>query len=225
LLTKVGVYALLRVFTLIFIFDEFISNLFLFAASSTLITGAVGEINKRDIRRMFSYLIVCHIGFLIAGLGMFTMVALTGAIFYLIHDVIIKTNLFLVAGVIHKIKGSMDMRKLGGMYADYPVLSLVMAVVLFSLVGIPPLSGFWAKIYLFEAGFDTHSYILTTALILASFITLLVMARMWSEVFWKNTPEAGSHFTDYFRELSRLQQSALIGPVVFLMGVSLYIGF
>src|SRR5690606_28671714 len=99
----------------------------------------------------------------------------------------------------------------------------VMAVVLFSLVGIPPLSGFWAKIYLFEAGFDTGSYVLISAIILASFITLFVIARMWSEVFWKNTPEAGTQFVDYYREMPVIRKAALVVPVVFLMCVSLFI--
>src|SRR3546814_14867689 len=99
---------------------------------------------------MFSYLIVCHIGFMIGGLGMFSEVALTVALFYLFHDILVKTNMFLIAGLIRKLRGTMNMDKLGGLYAQYPLLSLVIAIVLFSLVGIPPLSGFWPKIYLLD---------------------------------------------------------------------------
>ena len=106
LLTKVGVYALLRVYTLIFIPDEFTRNMLITVAILTMITGAFGALIKDDIRRMFSYLIVCHIGFMIAGLGMYTKAALMGAVFYLIQDIIVKSNMLIVSGIIYKIKGT-----------------------------------------------------------------------------------------------------------------------
>lgn len=223
LLTKVGIYAMLRMFTLIFIPDQFTKTMFLAVASLTLVTGAFGAVIKHDIRKMFSYLIVCHIGFMIAGLGMYTEVALIGVVFYLIHDIVIKTNLFLMTGIIYKIRGTVNMDKLGGLYASYPKLSVLMAIVLFTLVGIPPLSGFWPKIYLFRAGFDTHSYVLLGCIVFASFITLVVIARLWSEVFWKNVPE-GRVVTDGLKNMKPYQRGLLIGPVVFLACVSLYIG-
>lgn len=223
LLTKVGIYALLRVFTLIFVPDEFTRNMFIAVASATLLTGAFGAIIKHDIRKMFSYLIVCHIGFMIAGLGLYTEIALTGAVFYLIHDIIVKTNLFLMTGIIYKIRGTVNMDKLGGLYTAYPRLSVVMAVVLFSLVGVPPLSGFWPKIYLFQAGFLNGSYLLIASLIFASFITLYVVARMWSEVFWKNLPE-GQVQVDGLKGMRPIHRGLLIAPVVLMAIVSLFIG-
>ena len=95
LLTKVGVYALLRVFTLIFHGDDFINTLLIVIAIFTLISGGVGALVQNNIRKIFSYLIICHIGYMIAGLGMFTEIAIAGAIFYLIHDIVVKTNLFM----------------------------------------------------------------------------------------------------------------------------------
>lgn len=225
LLTKVGVYALLRVFTLIFIPDVFIQNLFIGIAIATLVTGALGALVKSDLRRVFSFLIVCHIGYMIAGLGLFTEIAIAGAVFYLIHDIMVKTNLFLMTGLIYKIKGTVYLKDLGGMYADYPKLSLLMALVLFSLVGIPPLSGFWPKILLFQAGFQQGSYLLIAGIILASFITLYVVAKVWAEVFWKRDPDAEKDHDDEFQPLSRLRKWLLVVPVVLLGIVSLYIGF
>jgi len=226
LLTKVGIYALLRFFTLIFIPGEFTMTVFSYVAVATLITGALGAIVKRDVRRMFSYLIVCHIGFMIAGLGLFTEIALAGAVFYLFHDIIVKTNLFLVSGIIYRIKGTMRMPQLGGMYAEYPRLSLLMAIVLFSLVGIPPLSGFWPKINLFLASFMERDYLLIAAMIIASFVTLYVIAKMWTEVFWKSAPkEVELIHADGFAILKPSNKFLLVFPVVFLTMVSLYIGF
>ena len=130
LLTKMGIYAMIRVFTLIFTPDEFILNVFIGIAIMTMITGALGTINKRSVRRMISYLIVCHIGYLIAGMGMYTELAFVGLIFYLIHDMIIKSNLFMITGVIQKIRQTIDMQRLGGLYQDYPKLSFLMAMKL-----------------------------------------------------------------------------------------------
>ncbi|WP_119079031.1 proton-conducting transporter transmembrane domain-containing protein [Chitinophaga alhagiae] len=226
LLTKVGVYALLRVFTLIFIPDEFTSTMLMAVATLTLLTGAFGAVIKRNMRMMFSYLIVCHIGYLIGGLGMYTQAALAGVIFYLIHDIIVKTNLFLVSGIIYKIRGTMNMDKLGGLYADYPKLSFLMAIVFFSLVGIPPLSGFWPKIYLFQEGLATpNAWYLVVAMIIASFVTLYVIAKMWADVFWKDRPAEEAATEDDFAPMKRYHRAVLIIPVVMLAIASLYIGF
>lgn len=225
LLTKVGVYALLRVFTLIFIPDEFTGNLISWIAAFTLLAGGLGALVQNNMRKVFSYFIVCHIGFMIAGLGIYTEVALTGAIFYLIHDIMIKTNLFLISGLIFKIKGTYSLRVLGGMYRLYPKLSLLMAIPLFSLVGIPPLSGFWAKVFLIEAGFRTEEYTLVAFIILGSFFTLFVIARTWAEAFWKQGEELPKkEYVKYFSELKPLKRYAMVVPIVMLALVTLYIG-
>ena len=169
LLTKVGVYALLRVFTLIFVDDPFLSNLFIGIAIITLISGILGAITQKNIRKIFSYLIISHIGFMIAGLGLMSKVALAGAVFYLIHDIIVKTNLFMVTGLIYKITGTNNIDKASGLYLKYPLLSLVIAIPLFSVVGIPPLSGFWPKLSLIMDAAHQQQYLLIFAMLLASF--------------------------------------------------------
>src|SRR5690606_11693389 len=112
LLTTVGIYALLRVFSLLFIPDEFLSNLLIVIPLLTMLIGALGSLVQTNFCKMFSYLIVCHIGFMIAGLGMYTEIALLGAVLYLIHDIIVKTNLFLMGGLILKINGTVMLPKL-----------------------------------------------------------------------------------------------------------------
>ena len=226
LLTKVGVYALIRVFTLIFVGDAFLDQILLVLAIFTLFSGAVGALVQNNIRKVFSYLIICHIGYMIIGLGMFTEVAIAGAIFYLVHDILVKTNLFMISGLIYRIKGSNSMRALGGFYANYPKLSLLMFIPLFSLVGIPPLSGFWPKISLITASFNTGSYWSLAAIIFASFITLVVIAKLWAEVFWKDAQEipVRPKFR-YFHKIKSIKRIQIIVPIVFLSLVTLYVGF
>ncbi len=223
LLTKVGIYAMFRVFTLIFVPNEFIKVVLIVIGIMTILTGAFGAIIKGNLRRLFSYLIVCHIGFIIGGLGLYTKMALLGAVFYLIHDIIVKTNLFLIAGLIRQLRGTMDMKKLGGLYAEYPKISLLIAVVLFSLAGIPPLSGFWPKIYLIEAAFASENYIFIASIIFGSFITLYVLAKVWAEVFWKDASTDES-VVDSFKPLNSFSKVLLVLPIFILAVTTLYIG-
>lgn len=225
LLTKVGIYALIRIFTLIFIPDIFTRHLILVVAVATIITGALGALVRRDLRRIFSYMIVCHIGYMVAGLGMFTFVAMTGAIFYLVHDIVIKTNLFLVTGVIFRIKGSVKLKELGGLQKNYPLFSAVTALLLFSLVGVPPLSGFWAKIPLLQAAFTTQSYATLSAILFGSLITLFIAARIWLAVFWKKDADNEYEKKHDFMQMPRIQRISLLLPVGMLAFVTLYIGF
>lgn len=223
LLTKVGIYALFRVFTLIFVPNEFVKTVFLGIGIMTILTGAFGALIKDNIRRLFSYLIVCHLGFVVGGLGLYTQVAFLGAIFYLIHDIIVKTNLFLMTGLIRQLRGSMSLSKLGGIYANYPKLSILMAIVLFSLAGIPPLSGFWPKIYLIGAAYENGNYLFIGSIIIGSFITLFLIAKVWSQVFWKDA-STDALIVDKFEPLKGYEKILLVLPIGLLALTSLFIG-
>ena len=223
LLTKVGIYAMLRVYSLIFIPDDFTKTLLIVIATLTIITGAFGALVKTNIRRLFSYLIVCHIGFMVGGLAMFTKLALMGAVFYLVHDIMVKTNMFLIAGLLRQLRGTMEMNRLGGLYAEYPKISLLVALVLFSLVGIPPLSGFWPKLYLFREAFDHGQYFFIAALIIGSLATLYVIAKMWAEVFWKDMPK-DVEIDNKFEPLPLFKKILLVLPIGILAIVTLYVG-
>lgn len=224
LLTKVGVYATFRMFTLLFIPSEFLKNLLLVLAAMTILVGVFGVVNKKNIRKLFSYLIICHIGFMIGGLALYTEVAILGAIIYLIHDIVVKTNMFLVAGLMRFMRGSANYDRLGGLYKDYPKISLLIAIVLFSLVGIPPLSGFWPKIYLFESSLLSSNYFLFVSLFLGSFLTLTSISKLWSAAFWK-APSHPEEITDLFKELPKIKKTFLILPIGLLAAMSLFIGF
>ncbi|NEN24668.1 Na+/H+ antiporter subunit D [Cryomorpha ignava] len=226
LLTKVAVYALIRVFSVVFVVDEFFSQLFIILAVITIFSGGIGALVQTNIRKFFSYLIICHIGYMIIGLGLFNEIALAGMVFYLIHDVVIKTNLFLISGVIVKIKGTSDMRKLGDIYNDYPKLALLFALSLFSLIGIPPLSGFWPKVSLILGGMEADNYLTVGFILFGSFITLVVVAKLWAQVFWKSSANLEEHEDfSYFNKLRKRRKVAILFPVVFLTLVTLYIGF
>jgi multicomponent Na+:H+ antiporter subunit D len=226
LLTKVGVYAMIRVFTLVFPPDPYFNNLLISVAIFSIVSGGLGALIQANIQRMFAYLIICHIGYMVLALGLGGKVALTGLAFYMIHDIVVKTNLFLVGGLIYQMEGHWERKRIGGLYADHPWLSLLMIIPLFSLVGIPPLSGFWPKISIINAGIDLRQYWAVGALLLGSFLTMYVIAKLWADVFWKGggdrIPKQGFL---YFGQMQLSGKLSMVVPIVILAVASLYIGF
>ncbi len=219
LLTKLGIYALVRTFTLIFPLDSQLSVLMEWIATFTLITGALGAVVQTNLRKMFSYLIVCHIGFMVAGLSMHSEQALTGTIYYLIHDIPAKANMFLIAGLIFRLSQDYYYEKMGGIQKAYPVLSLIAAIAFFSVAGIPPLSGFFPKIFLFQSSLY-KSFLLTFAMLLGSFITIFCMAKMWKEVFWKDAPSS----TPLNMRFSGKKWFFTLFPILLLLSFSIFVG-
>jgi len=189
LLTKVGVYALIRVFTLLFVQETATTHtLILIIAGLTMVTGVLGAVAQNEFRRILSFHIVSQIGYMIMGLGIFSPLGLTGSIFYIIHHIIVKTNLFLVSGVAYRLKGTYELKKLGGLYRYSPGLAILFLIPALSLAGMPPLSGFWAKFILLKAGFETENYLIVVVALLVSLLTLYSMTKIWTEVFWKEAP-------------------------------------
>jgi multicomponent Na+:H+ antiporter subunit D len=191
LLTKVGVYALLRTFTLIFTGDaEFTRTLLLVIAALTMTTGVLGAASQMEYRRVLSFHIISQIGYMVMGLALKTALGLTGAVFYLMHHIVVKTNLFLIGGIVRRFGGSYDLKRLGGIYRSKPWLALAFLVPAFSLAGIPPLSGFWGKLVVIKAGLDAGAYVVTAVALVVGFMTLYSMVKLWNEAFWKAPPDA-----------------------------------
>ncbi len=218
LLTKVGVYALVRAFTLIFRAEpDFTDALILGIAVFTMVTGVLGAAAQFEFRRVLSFHIVSQIGYMVLGLGLATPLALAGTVFYLMHHIVVKTNLFLVGGLVKWIGGTLALESLGGIYKRRPALALLFLVPAFSLAGIPPLSGFWGKLVLVKAGLDAGQYLVTAIALAVSLLTLYSMTKLWNEAFWKEPPAPGP------REDQPLPWT-LLGPVVALAAITVAVG-
>ncbi|CAN5595403.1 Na+/H+ antiporter subunit D [soil metagenome] len=193
LLTKVGVYSILRVFTLIFDSDaEFTHGLILVLAASSMLVGVLGALVQSDIRRVLSFLIIAGVGFMLMGIGLFTALALTATIFYLVHEMIAKTNLFLIAGVMRRLAGSYALERSGGLYRGFPLLALLFLVPALALAGVPPFSGFVAKLALIQAGAGAGQLLMVGVALTVSLLILWAMIRIWQEAFWKSPPAGTS---------------------------------
>ena len=221
LLTKVGVYTLIRVFTLLFVQDvAYTHTIILVISGLTMLIGVLGATAQNEFRRILSFQVVSHIGYMIMGLGLYTPLALAGSVFYIIHHIVVITNLFLISGVAYRLRGTYQLKKLGGLYRYYPMLGLLFLIPAFSLAGIPPLSGFWAKFALVQAGLESKQYAIVFISLVVSLLTLFSMTKIWSEAFWKIQPDAAA--SDENPPLSSLM--GLVMPIVALAIVTIIIG-
>lgn len=220
LLTKVGVYTLIRFFTLFFVQDQvFWHNLLLIIAGLTMVTGGMAAASYYETRRILSYHIISQIGYMIMGLGIFTPLALAGAVFFTIHNMIAKTGTFIAAGLISKIKGTYELKEVGGLYKQYPLLAILFIIPAFALAGFPPISGFYAKFMLLKAGIESGQYLITAIALITGFFTLYSMIKIWNEAFLKKQPEVTTvsevvklKFADYL-------PLAILAAASLLMGI------
>ena len=188
LLTKVGVYACFRVFTLLFAGGEAMREIIAIMAAGTMLFGVFGAAVQWDVRRILSFHIISQIGYILLGLALGTAAAMAGAIFYVIHHIIVKANLFLIAGAMHRVSGTYDLRRSGSLQRRFPLLALLFAIPALSLAGIPPLSGFWAKFLVIDAAFEASSGWLAATGLFVGLLTIFSMSKIWIEAFWKNAP-------------------------------------
>jgi multicomponent Na+:H+ antiporter subunit D len=185
LLTKVGVYALIRVFTLVFINDvSYTHTIILVLSGLTMAIGVLGAVAQNEFRKILSFHIISQIGYMTMGLGLFTPLGVAGSIFYIAHHIIVKANLFLVSGLVYRMRLSFDLKQLGGMN-QFVLVSLVFLVPAMSLAGIPPLSGFFAKLALVRSGIEAEEYAIVGVALAVGFFTLFSMVKIWNEAFAK----------------------------------------
>ncbi len=222
LLTKVGVYALIRAYTISFsAFAETIQPILIFTAAATMVTGVLGAAAQFEIRRILSFHIISQIGYMLMGLALLTAASLAGAIFYIIHHIIVKANLFLIGGMVEKLKGTSQLKKIGGLYHTAPLLGILFLIPALSLGGIPPLSGFWAKFIVIKAGLEAHAYILVGVALVVGVLTLYSMTKIWAEAFWKAQPDDVGTPPEKPGRLT----AAMVIPTVSLAALTLFIGF
>ena len=190
MLTKVGVYALIRVFTLLFIQDISYTHLIILIISGfTMVTGVLGAASQFEFRRILSFHIISQIGYMIMGLALFSPLALAGAVFYILHHIIVKSNLFMISGAVNRLQDSYQLKSLGGLYRSRLGLAVLFLIPALSLAGLPPLSGFWAKLTIIRAGIEQSQFVIVAVALGVGMLTLYSMIKIWNEVFWKADPK------------------------------------
>jgi multicomponent Na+:H+ antiporter subunit D len=191
LLTKVGIYAIIRLETLLFPASQ-LETLLLAAAGASLVIGILGAVAQTDLKRVLSFTLVSHMGYMLFGIGVTTRLAIASTIYYVAHHIIVQSTLFLVAGLIEHRAGTTNLGRLGGLAKAAPVLAIIFFIPAMNLSGIPPFSGFLGKVGLVEAGIqrgNAASWILIVISVLTSLLTLYALAKIWNRAFWQNPPK------------------------------------
>ncbi|MBX5485182.1 MAG: Na+/H+ antiporter subunit D [Mycolicibacterium hassiacum] len=192
LLTKVGVYAIIRAHSLLFP-DGGLDSVLMIAALLTMLVGILGAIAQSDIKRLLSFTLVSHIGYMVFGVAVSNQTGMSGTIYYVAHHILVQTTLFLVVGLIERQAGASTLQRLGGLAAASPLLAFVFVVPALNLGGIPPFSGFIGKVALLQAGAQDGSalaWMLVAGGVVTSLLTLYVVARVWTKAFWRSREDA-----------------------------------
>ncbi|WP_444664011.1 Na+/H+ antiporter subunit D [Cellulomonas sp. CW35] len=188
LLTKVGVYAIIRTQTLLFPGGR-LDDVLMWAALATMVVGILGAVAQDDIKRLLSFTLVSHIGYMIFGIALSTEAGWTAAVYYVAHHITVQTALFLVVGLVERVGGSTSLTRLGGLAKLAPVLAILFFVPAMNLAGIPPLSGFLGKLGLLQAGVDAGTplaYLLVVGSVVTSLLTLYALVKAWNKAFWQS---------------------------------------
>lgn len=224
LLTKVGVYAIIRVFTLLFPGNAgYTGPIIGVVAALTMVTGVLGAASHFDIRRILSFHIISQIGYMLIGVAIATPLALAGSILYVLHHIVVKANLFLIAGAVRLAGGSFDLRRIGGLHRSAPVLAILFLIPAMSLAGLPPLSGFWAKFIVIKSSLDEGHVVLAATALIVGLLTLYSMVKIWNEAFWKAPVEAPDESAGHWNASSATRLT-MLGPIAVLAAITLTIG-
>ncbi len=218
LLTKVGIYAMFRMFTLVFYHEPSITHTLIgIMAVLTMIGGSIGAIAYKDIRQIISYNVIITVGFILVGLAISTEIAIQGSIYYLVHDMIIKALLFLLAGTMIYLTGSARIEDMSGLIRNYPLLGWLFFLSILSLAGIPPLSGFIGKLYIGQGAVEAGVYGLLVIAFLSSLFVLYSLLRIFMNTFWGETIISEDDETPLRKRL--LLPVVLLGAATIVLGI------
>jgi multicomponent Na+:H+ antiporter subunit D len=216
LLTKVGVYAIIRTQTLLFP-GVLPTWLVMTIAGATMVVGVLGAIAQDDVKRILSFHIISHIGYMLMGLGLATVAGLAGAVFYTVHHILVKTTLFLTGGLIEHSGGSSRLSKLGDMVRSAPVIAVLFLVPALSLAGIPPMSGFVAKLSLVDAAAEQRQWAMVGVSVGVSLLTVFALMKIWTGVFWAPVEVAEGDDEPHAVPAPAAARSRLGGPALMVV--------
>lgn len=219
-LTKVGVYSIIRFYTLFVVSDLILWKIItLTVAGITMVSGVLMAASSFNIRKILSFHIISQIGYMLMGAGLASVLGLAGAIYFIVHNMLSKTAAFLAGGLISRFRGSDDLAALGGVYKQRPLLAFLFLIPAFSLAGIPPTPGFVGKLMLIVAGFRSQEWLITAVAIAVGLITLFSMVKIWNEAAWKREPEGPKPVKGQPVPMVSLITTAIMAVIILAFGL------
>lgn len=145
--------------------------------------GASLALIQQDLKRMFAYGGVSHIGLIMIGAGLGNQTGLAGSLFYLINDAVMQATLFMLAGVAVSHYGVRTVEELGGLRGRAPWMTGALIVLALSMIGIPPTGGFFGKWYIVLGALQSGQYAAVAAVIIATLLTMAYFMGLFVRVF------------------------------------------
>jgi len=240
LLTKVGVYAIIRTETQLFP-DSNLDAVLMIAAIATMIIGILGAVAQAELKRILSFTLVSHVGYMIFGLAIHTSEAVGATVYYMVHHIVVQTTLFLAVGLIERFSGSTSILRVKGLVAGAPLIAALYFIPALNLGGLPPFSGFIGKYSLFEAAASVGTPLMWASIaagVVTSLLTLYALMRAWNLSFWREQDEAGEGDSRYQhlesapaaqtqterRASPRIMTGATIGMVAVTLALTVFAG-
>ena len=221
MLTKVGVYSLIRLFVMVFQQEgrELAFAVLLVLSGFTMLLGVIGAMCQWEIRRILAWHSISQVGYMLMGIAFASTpaiadVAVAAAILHVGHHAIVKSNLFLVGGIVDRIAGTQELKRTGGLLDAAPGVAGIFLLSALSLAGVPPFTGFVSKLALVQAGLAGGHGIVVGVSLVTGLLTLYSMAKIWSYVFWGR--KAGEARGERYR--------GMMVPTAVLAGATLFLG-
>ncbi len=218
LLTKVGVYALMR--TLVMLLPperDILGQTIAWVAVGTMIIGILGALAQTDIRRLLGFVVISGIGSMMAGLALGSPLGLSGSVLYAVHSMFVMTGLYLVAGLMHEQTGSFSLHEVSGLYRDNPLLAAVALLLILAASGLPPMSGLWPKVFLVKASLDVGAWWLAAAILITGLLTTIALGRVFALAFWRNGDSVSRSDIDHAKmRLGFVAIFAIMVPAIIL---------
>lgn len=232
IMTKVGIYAIIRVFTLLFGDDAGAAallgyNWLWWLGLGTLAIGAIGVLGSRDLRLVISYLVVISVGTMLTVFSMNSERSISAVMYYMLHSTLITAALFLLVDVVAKQRGKTASRIIKGRrMAQHATLGIMFFIAAIAIIGMPPFSGFIGKLLILEAARTGAQVALLWPLVLGStFLIMIALSRAGSRMFWHTfdgKPSDTSHPASQLMSIGMLLV-AIIGITVFANSITQFI--
>jgi multicomponent Na+:H+ antiporter subunit D len=194
LVTKVSAYVLIRVMFWVFgagtiHVDETLLLIVAWAGAGAALFGGVLAFIQQDLRRLLVYSSVGQVGVVALGVGLASTAGLTGAVLHIASDAFMKGILFLAAGTALLRFGVRNVDELSRLRGRAPWTAAAMTVALLSLVGVPPLSGFFGKWFVLTAAVAAERWLLAFALVASSLATIGYAFRIIEKLYFTPVTE------------------------------------
>lgn len=182
-LVKIGLYVFARLFVATFAVEPIWHTVVpVIAAASALLSAGAAMIDT-DMKRIIAYSTISQIGFIFLGLSIGNDIGIAGGILYILMHGIAKGGLFLCAGIVEQTTKTKDITKLGGLISTMPVTAIAFLLCAFSVMGIPPLGGFFSKYMVITGAVNSRQLLIAFTFMAGAVLTIIYLFRLFTLTF------------------------------------------